>query len=72
VCLPLSLLLLLPVPGLLLLAAVTGLSAHGPVGMGAAVLMLWALWRGGIRSVRAAHSWWIRAGVSAPPGRVPR
>lgn len=70
-CLPLSLLLLLPVPGLLLLAAVTGLSAHGPVGMGAAFLMLWTLWRGCLRSARAAHAWWVRAGVP-PPGRLPR
>ena len=70
-CLPLSLLLLLPVPGLLLLAAVTGLSAHGPLGMGAAVLTLWTVWRGCLRGARAAHSWWVRAGVP-PPGRLPR
>ena len=63
-CLPLSLLLLLPVPGLLLVAAVRGLSAHGPLGVAAAVALLWSLVRVTAYGIRAFRSWW--SGVVVP------
>lgn len=75
-CLPLSLLLMLPVPGLLLVAAVTGLGRQGPLGVAAAAGLVWGLARGSVAAARATRRWWAGLGPPAPPpppagGRLP-
>ena len=57
-------------PVMLLAAAMHGLAAHGPVGWGAALLLLVGVLDGTRRLSRATRSWWASTKAPVLPPRV--